>query len=162
MNVHVNLPHIAEIAADLAQYEDDPEAFWDTLDGETDAGEILDALLREDTQAKAHAAALAAVIKQYQARKSRLEKKAKSTREWMRKLLSAAGQAKAVRPLGTVSITSGRTSVSIVNEREVPTQLMRVKREPDLTAIKKALEAGEAVPGCELTSGKPTVTVRNN
>ena len=162
MNVHVSLPRIAEIAADLAQYEDDEEAFWDTLDGETDAGEIMDALLREDTEAKAHAAALGAQIKQFQARKARLEGKAKRTREWMLKVLDAAGQSRVVRPLGTVSVTKGRTSVSIVDEGDVPTQLMRVKREPDRAAIKKALEAGESVPGCELATGGPTVTVRNN
>ena len=162
MNLHANLPLIAEIAADLAQYEDDPEAFWDTLDGEADAGEIMDALLREDTEAKAHAAALGAQIKQFQARKARLENKARCTREWMLKVLDAAGQSKVGRPLGIVSVTKGRISVKVVEAGDVPTQLMRVKREPDLTAIKRALEAGESVPGCELATGGPTVTVRNN
>jgi len=51
-------------------------------------------------------------------------------------------------------------SVQIVNEDSVPTQLCKIVRSPDKTAIKKLLEAGEVVPGAQLQRGADGVTVR--
>lgn len=44
------------------------------------------------------------------------------------------------------------TSVDIKADAEIPVQYLRVKTEPDKTAIKKALEVGEEIPGAELVT----------
>ena len=47
---------------------------------------------------------------------------------------------------------SYRKSTSVEITGEVPVQYLRVKTEPDKTALKKALEVGEEIPGAELVT----------
>jgi hypothetical protein len=47
-----------------------------------------------------------------------------------------------------------------VDENAIPTQLCKITKTPDKTAIKKLLEAGENIEGAELSRGPLTVSVR--
>lgn len=160
MRPDINL--IELVSAELDAYRDDEEAFWETLDGETDALDMIDTFLATMQDDEALAAAIKAQIDTLAARKSRLEMRAASKKAVLGKILTAAGMKKAERPRGTVSIRPGSLSVRITDEADIPSQLMREKvtRAPDKTAIKKHLEAGEAVPGAELVRGDDTVSVR--
>jgi hypothetical protein len=75
-------------------------------------------------------------------------------------VMEAIGLRKIERPLATLSMRNGPASVSIYDAEAVPTQLCRITRSPDKTAIRAQIEAGEAVPGAELTPGKGTLSVR--
>lgn len=155
---------IAHIADELEQYRDDEEAFWDSLDGETDALDIIDRLLLGRATDLATADGIRAVIDGLGQRKARLEARAKTSTRLIGQVLDAAGMKKAERPAATVSKRAGNVSVSIDDEAEIPSQLMREKvtRSPDKVAIKKQLEAGEAVPGASLTTGEDIILVRVN
>jgi hypothetical protein len=157
-----NLSLIELVASELAEYRDDEEAFWDTLDGETNALDLIDALLAGEQDDAALADAISAQIDRLADRAKRIEDRGRAKRRTLGLILNAAGMKKAERPRGTVSIRPGNLSVRIVNEDDVPSQLVREKitRTPDKTAIKAQIEAGESVPGCELVRGDDIVTIR--
>lgn len=159
----VNLTLISEVAAELAQYRDDDEqTFWDTLDGETDAGEILDRLLAEDAADLALIEATRAAEARMKARRDRIDMRHTARRAIMLKVLDAAGVKKAERGAGTVSARDGAVSVRITDEAEVPRQLCAIKEiiTPDKKAIRAQIEAGVDVPGAILVRGDRSVTVR--
>ena len=157
-----NLALIEAIARELEPYRDDEEAFWTTLDGETNAVDLIDTFLAGVQDDEALAEAIKAQEAALKARRERIEMRAQAKRRTLGLILRAANMTKAERPRGTVSVRPGNLSVRIVNEEDVPSQLMRVKTtlSPDKAAIKAQIEAGEKVPGCELVRGDDVVTVR--
>lgn len=162
MNVQSRLPLIAAMAENLAPYRDDEETYLDTLDGETDALDLLD---REIAAVQADEA-LSEAIKSREAdlktRRDRIDMRAEAHRKNLRLILNAMGVQKAERALATVSLRPGTLSVRILDEAEIPSQLMREKvtRTPDKAAIKAQIEAGETVPGAELARGDETIMVK--
>ena len=158
----LNLPLIQQVAAMLEPYRDDEAAFWDTLDGETDALSILDATLASMQDDEALAAAIKAQEADMKARRDRITMRAEAKRKTLALILGAAGMRSAERPRGTVSVRPGNLSVRIVSEDDLPSQLMRetITRAPDKAAIKAQIEAGVDVPGAALERGGDVVTVR--
>jgi len=151
---------VADMIRDMLGDDFDDATFWDTLDGETDAGEILDRLIWL-SQTDQH---LADSIKEHEAalkaRRQRMEARVAAHKAAMLSVLDAAGEKKAERPCATVSRRSGSLSVRIVDEDSIPTQLCKIVKSPDKTAIKKSLEAGEEVPGASLERGPDGITMR--
>ena len=143
-----------------AMVGDDEDCFLDTLDGETDAMDVLGKLIQERQEIQANEAAVKDLAKTYQERAARLNAKADAISQTIGHLLDAIGSKKVAHPLATVSRTKARQSVLVTNPEEIPTQLTKTKRSPDLAAIKEQLEAGEFVPGAEIKLGNPGVTVR--
>ena len=140
---------------------DDQDTFLDTLDGETDAMDILGALIKERNEVLGNEAALKELAKQYKERADRMNAKADAIAQTMGHLLDAMGERKVQHPFATVSRTKPRARVVIEDEHQIPTQLMKVKKSPDLTAIKAQMDAGEYVPGAAITLGNEGVTVRS-
>lgn len=138
----------------------DDATLFDTLDGETDAGEIMDALIAEAQHAKAMDAAIADQAKALAARRTRYSARYNAARGAMLIVLKAADVRKVERPGATVSRLAGRVRAVVDDVNELPTQLCVIERKADTTAVKKALEAGEAVPGAHLETGPDTVGVR--
>ncbi len=158
----IDLELIRRIAADLAEYREDEETYFDTLDGETDAGDILDELIAQVSIDAAIAAGIDAQIAALRKRKERIAWRSATAKKAIGDVLRAADMKKAERPAATVSVRDGLMSVKIVDADEIPTQLTRKKVTitPDKAAIKKQIEAGEDVPGATLERGDPVVTVR--
>lgn len=163
--MNINAPFIAGMAADLrdALGDDfDAETFLDTLDGETDALDIADTLIRDMQEAEALAAATKALADDYAARAKRIGDRPRAIKAALLHLLDAIGEKKLERPAATVSRRAGSLSVKITDADAVPSQLCTVKTvtAPDKAAIKAQIDAGEVVPGAELVRGDDTVTVR--
>jgi hypothetical protein len=57
-------------------------------------------------------------------------------------------------------LSATRPSVVIEDEASIPSQLCKVVKSPDKSAIKAALEQGEVVPGASLSAPSQTLTVR--
>ena len=140
---------------------DDQDTFLDTLDGETDAMDILGTLIKERNEVLGNEAALKELAKQYKERADRMNAKADAIAQTMGHLLDAMGERKVQHPFATVSRTKPRARVVIEDEHQIPTQLMKVKKSPDLTAIKAQMDAGEYVPGAAIVLGNEGVTVRS-
>jgi hypothetical protein len=138
----------------------DDATLFDTLDGETDAGEIMDALIAEAQHAEAMDAAIGEQAKALAARRARYAARHKAARQAMLTILKAADVRKVERPGATVSQLAGRVRAVVDDVNDVPTQLCVIERKADTAAIKKALQAGEDVPGAHLETGPDSVSMR--
>lgn len=136
------------------------EAFWDTLDGETDVLDVADYVLSKVAADEALAAAIKTQKDALASRQSRIAARASAAKKSLLTILDAAGQKKLERPIATISRRSGSLSVQITDEASIPSQLTKTTTSPDKAEIKKQLDAGEAVPGAELSRGDDGVTVR--
>lgn len=159
----INLELIREVAAELAPYRDEDEkTYLDTLDGETDAVDILNDLAIEDAQDLALIEANKAAEARIKSRRQRIEMRQETRRRLIGRVLAAAEMRKAELGIATVSVRDGSLSVLITDPEAVPSQLCTVKTvtAPDKAAIKAQILAGEDVPGATLERGGPIVTVK--
>ena len=74
--------------------------------------------------------------------------------------MEAAGVKKLTLPVATVNITNVSPSVMILDESAIPDDFMRIKKEPNKTAIKAALETGQSIAGAVMSNGSTTVSIR--
>jgi DNA repair exonuclease SbcCD ATPase subunit len=163
VNGRIDLALIERMAAELAPYRDDDEqTYLDTLDGETDALDILDREIEAEQHDRALVEAIKSRVAALRDRAERIEMRADARKRVLRMVVQAMGLRKVERPLATLSIRAGAVSVAITDEAEIPTQLCAVKTvsAPDKKAIRAMIEAGEAVPGAELVRGEETISVR--
>lgn len=162
MNARIDLSLIERIAAELAPYRDDEETYLDTLDGETDALDILDRALACEMSDRALVDAIKAQIEALGTRAARIGNRADAHRRVQKQVMQAIGLRKVERPLATLSLRAGSVSVKITDETAIPSQLCTVKTitSPDKAAIRAQIEAGETVPGAELVRGDDTLSVR--
>lgn len=165
MNLRANIPLIENLSAQLTEMlgdDFDAEAFWTTLDGELDVLDIADRIIRHMQEDAALAEAAKAQADMLAKRAKRLADRQNAHKAALLTILDATGQKKLERPGATISRRSGSISVHIVNEADIPSQLCTVKTTstPDKAAIRKAIEAGETVPGAELVRGADGISVR--
>ncbi|UXO85645.1 siphovirus Gp157 family protein [Brucella intermedia] len=150
----------ADLVAAYPELAEDEELRADTIEGETDAYRVLGKIVAIERDANSMALAIGERTKELAARKERYTRRKDAMRALLLRLLKAADLTKVSLPEATVSIGKGRAGVEIVDETLLPDNVIKLKREPDKTAIKAALDAGEDVPGAMLREGQPSVTVR--
>lgn len=151
--------HAALIEAhpDLAT---DDDFLADVIEGETDAPAIMERLIIERRESIANGEAMDKLANDYAALSDRWTARAEARRKLMGLVLDATGLRKMQTPAGTVSVSAGRVSLVLADDFTPPQGYARTRIEPDKTAIKAALEAGEVMPGASLVTGKPIVQVR--
>jgi hypothetical protein len=163
MNPHfltdLRAAHAALIEAHPELAEDD-DFLADVIEGETNAPAIMERLVIERAEALANGEAMDKLANSYAAISDKWTARAESRRKLMGLVLDAVGLRKMVTPAGTVSMSPGRVSLSLADDFTPPQGYARTKIEPDKAAIKKALEAGETMPGAALVTGSPIVQVR--
>lgn len=167
MNTHTPLAADVRIAAGIRERiiesglaEGDPD--FETI-LETEAEDTLDRLrrmMRAARWAEKQADALGEIIKDGRERKSRLEAKAEQIRSVVQWALGEIGLDKLEAPDFTASLRAGPPSVVITDELALPDEYVRVKREPDKTALKAALKEGAAIPGASLSNGGVSLSAR--
>lgn len=151
---------VADMIRDMLGDDFDDATFWDTLDGETDAGEILDRLIWNAQSDQALVDALKDHEASLKARRARLEARVAAHKSAMLAVMDAAGVKKAERACATLTKRAGSPSVVITDEDAVPSQLCQFKKVPDKKAIKAQIDAGETVPGAEIQIGADGITMR--
>lgn len=156
----IDIENIRRWAEAIRAMTDDEDTFLDTLDGQTDAVDVLVYMIEARAFAQMKEQASKDMAATFTERARRLSAKQAAITAAMGEILDAMGSEKVALPIATVTRTKARAKVSIVDEAEIPTQLMRVKASPDLTAIKAQLEAGETVPGATMSLGDRGVSVR--
>jgi hypothetical protein len=153
----------AQIEALKLRYPDlfADEEGWDlTLSSESELDDILAHLVAKEREAAAMAGAIASQVVNLEARQARFERRSKAARELILKLLQSAGVRKRELPAATLSVHAGGTRVVINDEASVPSSFCRIKREPDKTAVKAFLEAGNTPNWASLVKGDEGLTVR--
>lgn len=155
-------PQIIALAASIREMAgDDDLAFIDTLDGETDtikaAREAVRMILAMETLAQA----ADALSDRYKARAKDFSDRAARGRSALAHFMTEISAPKLMLPEATVFMSAGTRSV--VGEPDVDLlidRFVRTTRSPDRGEIKKALEAGQEVPGCSLSNAAPKLMIR--
>ena len=132
----------------------------DMIEGSTAAFEFLSQITRKIGATQAIASGTADYIGELQERKQRLERREYALRALIFKVMNTAEIKKAELPEATLSIRGGVPKVVIINEHEIPSEFMRIKREPDKSLIKAALIAGNTMPGAALSNSEPVLSIR--
>lgn len=110
----------------------------DTLiEGQTSLKEAVSAAALSILLDEAHAKALGDTLDKLQARKARLEARAKRARGSILAAMEIVGERKLEAPAATVAVEKGRPSVVIVEETEIPLTFKKV--EPEVDAARHAL-----------------------
>lgn len=141
------------------ELEEDEVLRADSIEGETNAFEFISSILRKVGSTKALAAGTAEYIHELQERKARLERREDALRTLIFKVMETAEIRKAELAEATVSIRNGQPKVVIVNEKEIPIEFMRIKKEPDKIKLRAVLMAHEHVPGAALSNGEATIAI---
>lgn len=154
---------IAALAAHIRDLcGDDDLAFADTLDGETDAVRAASAVVRMIAALEAMQEAAKGLANRYQARAQDFASRAERARNSLLQFMGDIGEKTLILPEGTVTVKASG-SVRILGEADpatLPAHLVRTKLELDKTQIKRALEAGEVVPGFSLSNAAPSLQIR--
>lgn len=151
---------IQHMLAAYPELETDEELRLDTLEGQTDFNRIMSKLVKVRNEKLADAEGLAGYIGDLSERKARQTRAADGIKSLMLSLMSAADLQKLPLPEATISITKPRTSVEVTDVDALPQGTFATVRQPDKTAIKAMLEAGDDVPGAALKTSDPGLTVR--
>lgn len=148
------------LAKELEPFRQDEELFWDTLDGETDVIDYITKQMKAMIDADAQIAGAKSILETYVERIKAAEARKAKIKEVLKSICEITGEKKIPHPLGTISLRQGGTSVQVNNLEEVPTQLCKITKRPDKTAIKKLLEAGEEIDGVELVTAPDGISIR--
>ncbi len=140
---------------------DDQRTLMDTLEGESPLPDALAAVIRSAVEDEGMETALAGMIKDMQERRARFQARIATKRCLVCEAMQEAGLTSLVMPDFTASIRNGQQSVTgEADPASLPNHLVRIKREPNRTAIKEALKTGEIIEGYALSNGAPTLNVR--
>ena len=142
--------HWAGLLEAYPELVEDDELRADVLEGETELHGLVKRLLKIRVDSAAMASAIKAIKQDNAERQARFERKADGASAMLKSLLIAADVDKVTLPEATVSVTSVRTIVEITDEDALPQGFVELKRVPKKAEIKKALEAGEQIPGAAL------------
>lgn len=157
--IDLTMQQVAAVALMLADDEDE-QLKADTLEGETDLYELSRFLLGRIEDDEGSVLALKEQIGDRQARKSAAERRIERRREVIKALLDCAQLDKLTLPEATLSVRAVPPKAIVTDEAAVPEALCRIKRAPDMAAIKAEVEAGRAVPGVTFDNGGTSLTVR--
>jgi len=151
---------IRALFAKFPELEGDDDFRVDVLEGETDLHHIVAKAVTERAEVATMAEAIKARETDLAARRGRYEQKADAYRSLIRDLMQTAMVDKITLVEATISTVKARTSVDVMDVDALPQGYFRVERKADKTAIKTALEQGEAIPGAALVTGEPSITIR--
>lgn len=148
-----------QLLAEHPELEGDPVVLADTLEGLTDAPTVIASFIRKAREDEANADALAGMMKDMGARKSRLQARADKLRASALSMLNAIGLRKLEQPDFTASIRSVPPRVEVEDETAIPDHLCKIVRTPDKTKLKEALSFGP-VEGARMSNGGETLSLR--
>lgn len=163
LNIQAELAkHIAFRERLLAEYpEVAEEDLADTLQGATNLDEALIAAIR---QAHADECAIEAIemqIERLKSRANRLQRRADYLRQRVAEAMEAAGMKKLPAPDFTASLRPTPPKVIVTDEASIPADYF-VQPPPklDKRLVAQALKDGHTVPGCALSNGGVTLSIR--
>lgn len=152
----------ARLEADGVDLAQDEELLLGTLDGETDALDVVRRLVRHSTAMGAMADAAGGRIEALTARRARFQARAEASRRAALEMLGALGAPRVDDAEFTATVRQGSPGVVVTDEAALPDRFVRTKRTPDKAAIGAALRAGQDVPGAMLKNSAPSLQVRTS
>jgi len=140
---------------------DDDDVVRDSIEGETDLHEAIEAAVKRLGDDLAAIEGLEAYIKKLDGRKARLKKRVDTTREAIANAMELARLPKMETPLATIAQKKVPPKVIIADEADIPSDFFKPQPPKlDKKAVMDALKAKQAVPGTQLSNGGTTISVR--
>lgn len=136
----------------------DDELTLDMIEGQTDALEMLSALIIARRQADEQVKAMERLSEHYGKRAAAAKKASEAIKSRIGRLADATGLPQIQRPEGLIHRSRRGPGARVYDETQLPDAF--VKRAPRLDAIRKALLAGEDVPGASLGNGSEFWVIR--
>ena len=132
--------------------ECDPDVLKDTLEGIEGSIEVkADGYAKVIKELTARKEALDAEVARLQNRSRTIDNNIKRIKENLTFCMVAIDKRKIKTDLFSFSVQKNQASVKFdIPEEEVPDEYMRIKKEPDKTSIKKAIESGEEITWAHL------------
>jgi len=149
----------ALVAANPELLEDEVLAV-DTLEGQTDALDLVDEILCKITITKALANGLKDYVEELSNRLVRYQGRQDALRTLLLRILQESGLKRLERPSATLSLAKGPPKVMITDENLLAFEFLRIRQEPNKMKIKEALLAGDTVPGAQFSNSETTLTIR--
>lgn len=144
---------------ELLSWGDDPDidetAFNDTLECLT--GTIDDKIENIGKVISEYNAAIAGCdteIKRLQARKKTLENKVTWSKDYIKNNMKKINRLNIVGKLFSFSVRATQDKTIIDDETKIPNEFLKIKTEPDKTAIKEALKSGKKFAWAHLEKGE--------
>lgn len=161
----ISVDHLRlEIETMLREYPelvDDDIARLDTLEGATDIRDALIRLARALDDAKALGQGVHARIEELVAREGRFNARYELIRDLIFKILETANLKKVELPEATLSLRNNPPRlVGEADAETLPDALCKITRAVDRKKVREAIEAGQIVPGYQLSNAPPSLTVR--
>ena len=133
----------------------------DMIEAETSLYEFLRMIERKREDALELITGVGERIEFHKQRKDRFEERERAMRALMFSALQWADLRKCELPEATLSIRDGVAKVVIVDEAQIPDDFMRIRKEPNKSAIKDALTSGmQEVPGAAMSNVEPVLAIR--
>lgn len=142
--------HVADLLAAYPELAEDDELRADMFEGETDMIPLVTRLLKRKLDADTMVSAIKERKADIAERQARFERQSEGFKALIKSIMLAADLDKLTLPDATVSVTKARAIVEITDETALPQGFVEIKRVPKKSEIKKALEAGEEIPGAVL------------
>lgn len=141
---------------------DDDLAFADTLDGETDAIRAASNVVRLIAAMETLEGAAKALSDRYKARAQDFASRAERARNALLHFMGDIGEKTLILPEATVTVKAAGACKLLgdADPASLPPQYVRTKLELDKAQIKRAIEAGEDVPGFSLSNAAPSLQIR--
>lgn len=155
-----------EIANQYAELENsglEPELIADTLEGiQGEFEDKVENVLKLIKNEQAYADALKAEARSFSERAKVSENKIESLKAYLVSSIEVAGLKSVRAGMMSVSLRAPSKSVEVTDVNKIPVDYIEFDTviKPDKLAIKKLLEAGQEVPGCELKTGKPSLLIK--
>lgn len=142
--------HVADLLAAYPELAEDDGLRADMFEGETDMIPLVSRLLRRKLDADMMVSAIKERKGKIADRQARYERQSDGFKALIKSVMIAADLDKLTLPDATVSVTKPRITVEITDENALPQGFVEIRRIPNKAEIKKALEAGENIPGAAL------------
>lgn len=139
----------------------DEQTILDTLEGETNLTDALLSIADEIQEREAQVEGINSFINKLRDRQKRIE----GTTDTLRKaIFSAMDRARLPKVVGercTLSLRAVPTSLTVIDETQIPPDYFKEpKPQLDRSLVLKALKDGYDIPGCVLSNGGQSLTIR--
>jgi hypothetical protein len=152
---------IEALLRDHPALADDEVLRADMLDGETDLHAALASLAASTAETGMLIEALGGTLADLKVRKARFEYRVEVLRELILTLLQSADLKKIELPAATLSqVRRPPQIVGEIDAEQLPDDLVRIKREPNRTAIREALVNRRLLPGLSLSNAAPGLMMK--
>ena len=164
MNLRANIQDlrsaIDRMFLEYPELADDEILRADMFEGETELHAVFSEIVDTAMDAATMAEALKLRMTDLHERKSRFERKEEALRGLIADLMESAGFSRIMLPEATLSIRKIAPAPFVIDETALPENCIRIKRVPDMQAIKEQINQGISVAGTAMSIGKTSLTIR--